>query len=58
MQHIGGHLGFDLQVTLKRKNNYSNVISVPKLVEKEVLHQILGLLYKKLKIQDDRRRPF
>ena len=58
MPDIGIHLGFDLQMTLKRKNKHSNVISVPKLVKNEVLHQILRLLFKKLKIQDGRRRPF
>ena len=58
MPDIGIHLGFDLQTTLKRKNKHFNVISVPKLVKNEVLHQILRLLFKKLKIQDGRRRPF
>ena len=58
MPDIGIHLVFDLQITLKRKNNHSNVISVPKLVKNEVLHQILRLLFKKLKIQDGRRRQF
>ena len=46
MPDIGGHVGFDLQMTLKRKNNHSNVFSVPKLVKKEVLHQIICLLFK------------
>ena len=32
-----GDLGIDLQMTLKRKNNNSNDINVPKLVENEVL---------------------
>ena len=45
-------------MTLKRENNYFSVISVPKLVKNEVLHQILGLLFKNLKIQDGHRRPF
>ena len=52
MSDIGSHLGFDLYMTLKRKNNHFSAISVPKLVKNEVLHQILGLLFKKLKIQD------
>ena len=55
---IGIHLGLDHQMTLKRKNNHSNVISVPKLVKNEVLHQILRLIFEKLKIQDGRWRPF
>ena len=55
---IGSHLGFDLQMTLKRKNNHFNVISVPNLVKNEVLRQILSTLFKKFKIQDSRRRPF
>ena len=58
MSDIDLHLGFDLQMTLKRKNNHSIVISVPKLVKNEVLHQTLRLLFKKLKIQDGRQRPF
>ena len=58
MPDFGIHLGFDLQMTLKRKINHSNVISVPKLVKNEVLHHILCFLFKKLKIQDGRRRPF
>ena len=58
MFDIGSHLSFDLWMTLKRKNNIFNVISVPKLVENEVLHYILGLLCRKLQIQVDQRRPF
>ena len=46
MPNIGSDLGLDLQMTSKRKNNYSNVISVPKIVKKDVLHQILSLLFK------------
>ena len=41
---IGGHIVLDLQMTLKRKNNYSTEFSVFKLVENEILHNILGLL--------------
>ena len=52
MPDIGIHLGFDLQMTLKRKNNHFNVIGVPTLVKNEVLHQTLRLLFKKFKIQD------
>ena len=51
MLDISSHLSFDLWMTLKRKNNIFNVISVPKLVENEVLHYIVGLLYRKLQIQ-------
>ena len=47
MPDIDIHLEFDLQMTLKRKNNHYNVISVPKLVKNEVLHQIIRLLFKK-----------
>ena len=46
--YFGGHLGFGGHFkklkTLKSKYNNSNIISVPKLVENEVLHWILGLL--------------
>ena len=45
-------------MTLKRENDYSNAISVPKLVENKVSRQILGPLYKKFKIEDGRRWPF
>ena len=38
-------------MTLKRKNNHSNEISVFKLGENKVLHKILGLLCQKIKIQ-------
>ena len=38
MSDIGGHFGFDLQMSLKRKITYSCVISVPKLVTNELLH--------------------
>ena len=51
MLDIGSHLSFDLWMTLTRKNNISNVISVSKLVENEVLHYILGLICRKLQIQ-------
>ena len=37
-----GNLGMDLQMTLKRKNNNSNDINVPKLVENEVLQPIMS----------------
>ena len=53
MLEIGSHLSFDLRMTLKRKNNFFNVINVTKLVENEVLHHILGLLCRKLQIQVD-----
>ena len=39
-------------MTLKCKNNQSNVISVPELVENEVLHQSIRQLYQKIKIKD------
>ena len=58
MLYIGSHLSFDLWVTLKRKNSIFNVISVPKLVEKEVLHYIRGLLCRKLQIQVDQWPPY
>ena len=45
-------------MTLNRKNNQTNGISVFKLGENEVLHKILGILCQKLKIQDDQRKPF
>ena len=45
-------------MTLNRKNNHTNAISVFKLVENEVLHEILGLFCQKLKIQYGRRQPF
>ena len=37
-------------MVLKRENNYSNAICVPKLVENEVLRQILGPLCWKSKM--------
>ena len=51
MPDIGSHLGCDLQMTLKHKNNHSNVISdmvisVHKLFKTDVSHQILHLLLK------------
>ena len=49
--------GFDLYMTLNRENNYTNGISVPKLVQNEVLHKILGIVCQKLKIKDGRRKP-
>ena len=58
MLDIGSHLSFDIWMTLKRKNNIFNVNIVPKLAENEVLHYILGLLCRKLQIQDGRRRSF
>ena len=51
------HLGFDLWMTLNRKNNHTNRISVLKLVKNEVLNKILGTFCEKLKIQDGRRKP-
>ena len=41
-------------MTFERKNNNSNDISVLKLVESEVLHNILGLLCQKFQIQGGR----
>ena len=38
MSDIRIHRGFNLYITLKRKKNNFNVISVPKLFENEVLH--------------------
>ena len=38
--------------------NHSNEFSVLKLVKNEVLHEALGLILQKLKIQDGPRRPF
>ena len=58
MSDIGRHLSFDLWMTLKHKNSIFNVISTHKLVENEVLHYILGLLFRKLQIQVGRRRSF
>ena len=57
MLDIGSHLSFDPCMTLKHKNNIFNVICVPKLVENEVLHYILGQLCRKLQIQVGRRQP-
>ena len=48
------HLGFDLYMTLKRKNNNSDDNSVLKLVKNEILHKILGILCKKFKIKAGR----
>ena len=39
------------------KINHSNKISVFKLVKNEVLDNILGLFFQKLKIQDNQRQP-
>ena len=39
-------------MTLNRKNNHTNGISVFKLVKNEILHEILGLLWQNIKIQD------
>ena len=58
MLDIGSHLSCDLWMTLKCTNNIFKVISVPKLVENEVLHYILGLLCQKLQMQVGWRRPF
>ena len=54
----GSHLGFDPYMTLNRKNNHTDGISVFKLVKKEVLHEILGFFCQKLKIRYGRRQPF
>ena len=43
---------------LNRNNNHTNKISVLNLVKNEVLHNILGIFCKKLKIQDGRRKPW
>ena len=53
----GNHLGFDVYMTLNRKNNHANGISVFKLVKNEVSHTILGIFCQKLKIQDGQREP-
>ena len=45
-------------MTLNRKNNNANVISVHKLVKKEVSHKILGIFCQKLKNQDGRRKSW
>ena len=45
-------------MTLKPENKYSNAISILTLFENGVLHQILSLLFKKVKIQDSRWRSF
>ena len=58
MFDTGSQLSFNLWMTLKRKKNIFNVISIPKLVENEVLHYNLGLLCRKLQIQAGRWRPF
>ena len=42
-------------MTLNRKNNHANGISVLRLVKNEVLHKILRISCQKLKIQDGRR---
>ena len=44
-------------MTLNRKNNHANGISVLELVKNEVLHKIVGIFCQKLKIQDGRRKP-
>ena len=44
--------------TLDHKKNHSNEISVFKLVKNKLLHNILGLFLKKLKIQDNQRQLF
>ena len=51
---IGGYIVLDLQMTLKRKNNYSTEFNVFKLVENVILQKILGLFCQKLKIQNGR----
>ena len=51
------HLDFDLYMTLNRKNNHANGISVLKFVKNEVLHKILEIFCQKLKFQDGRRKP-
>ena len=53
MSDIGEYLCFDFWMTLKRKITHPNVTSVPKLVKNELLHQILGLLCRKLKNKND-----
>ena len=44
-------------MTFIRKNNHTNGISVFELVEIEVLHEILGLLWQKMKFQNGRWVP-
>ena len=44
-------------MTLNRKNNHTNGISVFKLVKNEVLHEIEGLLCQNIKFQDCLRQP-
>ena len=38
MSDVGGHLGLNLLMTLKRKNSHFNVIIVRKLVINDELH--------------------
>ena len=45
-------------MTLNRKNNHANGISVLKLVKNQVLHKILKKFCQKLKIQEGRRKPW
>ena len=40
-------------MTLNRKNNHANGISVLKLFKNEVLHKILGIFFQKFKMADD-----
>ena len=47
MSDVRIHRGFNLHMTLKRKKNNFNVISVLKLFEEEVLHLIFGLICEK-----------
>ena len=44
-------------MTLNCKHNYTNGISIFELVKNQVLHEIVGLLYQNIKIQDGRRLP-
>ena len=53
----GSHLGFDPWMTLNRENNQTNGINEFKLVENEVLPEILRLLCQNITIQDGRRQP-
>ena len=45
-------------MTFNHKNNHTNEIRVLKLGKNEVLHNIIGLICQKLKIQDGRWQPF
>ena len=54
MLDIGSHLSFDLWMTLGRKNNISNVISVPKIVENVVIQSYTLLKLQKHNLNIDK----